>query len=59
MALPNVQPQLIIAANGGSKNTKKEQQADIVRTKGLKAAYEDAKTAPNAEIRLLTLTNEN
>jgi putative component of toxin-antitoxin plasmid stabilization module len=44
--------QLILCTNGGSKNTKKEQQADITRAKSLQQQYLTAKTTPGANFTL-------
>ena len=44
--------QLILCTNGGSKNTKKEQQADIARAKSLQQQYLTAKTTPSANFTL-------
>ena len=54
---PKFSPTLIIAANGGTKNTKKEQISDISRARKLKAQYEQAKTC--TEIELIPLPDEN
>jgi putative component of toxin-antitoxin plasmid stabilization module len=40
--------QLILCTNGGSKNTQKEQQADIARAKSLRQQYLAAKESPDA-----------
>jgi len=55
--LPGLQPQLVIATNGGSKNTKKEQQADIARAKLLRCRYLESKL--RAKIRLIILPHES
>lgn len=44
--------QLILCTNGGSKNTKKEQQADIARAKSLQQQYLTAKTTQSATFTL-------
>lgn len=44
--------QLILCTNGGSKNTKKEQQADIARAKSLRQQYLAAKESPDAHFTL-------
>ncbi|MGZ0654508.1 hypothetical protein ACWPKS_02785 [Coraliomargarita sp. W4R72] len=44
--------QLILCTNGGSKNTKKEQQADIARAKSLRQQYLAAKESPDANFTL-------
>jgi len=58
-SLPGLQPQLIIATNGGTKNTAKEQQRDIARAINLKTRYEQAKSAPSTAIKLIILPHEN
>ncbi len=44
--------QLILCTNGGSKNTKKEQQADINRAKTIRADYLAAKSNPKAQFTI-------
>lgn len=41
---------LILCTNGGKKNTKRGQQADIAFAKKCKATYLDAKLAPNTRL---------
>jgi hypothetical protein len=55
--LPGLQPQLVIATNGGSKNTRKEQQIDFARARLLRHRYLESK--PRAKIRLIILPHEN
>jgi hypothetical protein len=57
--IPGLKPQLIIASNGGTRNTRKGQNADIAKAKQLKARYLEAKQRPHAKIRLITLEHEN
>lgn len=57
--VPGLKPQLIIASNGGTKNTRKAQQADIARAKALRARYLAAKVQPATKIRLIVLPHEN
>jgi hypothetical protein len=57
--LPGLKPQLIIATNGGTKNTKKDQDSDIARAQAQKRRYELAKEVPGVKIRLNVLKNEN
>jgi ABC-type Fe3+-hydroxamate transport system substrate-binding protein len=52
-------PQLIIATNGGTKNNKKEQQADIARTQSLRNRYLAAKKVSTTRFRLKLLDHEN
>ncbi len=42
--------QLILCTNGGTKNSKKEQQSDIAKAKALKKKYEAAKTNPKSNL---------
>ncbi len=44
--------QLILCTNGGKKNNKREQQADIKRAKRIKADYLAAKSNPNAKFTI-------
>jgi hypothetical protein len=44
--------QLILCTNGGTKNTKKEQQSDIDRAKSIKADYFTAKSNPEASFTI-------
>ncbi len=55
--LHGLQPQLIIATNGGKKN--KGQQGDIKRAQLRHRTYLAAKAQPNVKIRLITLSNED
>jgi hypothetical protein len=55
--LPGLQPQLILATNGGRKNS--GQQADINRAKLIRARYFNDKTKPGVTIRLITLPDED
>ena len=57
--IPGLTPQLIIASNGGTKNSRKEQDADIAKARRLRFRYLEAKRLPNAKIRLITLDHEN
>lgn len=57
--VPGLKPQLIIASNGGTKNTRKDQKADIARAQSLRARYLAAKSQSTTKIRLLTLSHEN
>lgn len=43
----NLGPQLVIATNGGKKNTAKEQNADIARARSIQERYQFAKSNPN------------
>jgi len=54
-----LKPQLIVACNGGTKNTCKEQNADIAKARRLRSRYLEAKSLPNAKIRLILLHHEN
>lgn len=45
--------QLILCTNGGKKNTKKEQNADIQKAKKIKANYIAAKSDPSTEFTLI------
>jgi hypothetical protein len=56
--LPELKPQLIIATNGGTKNTKKEQSQDIAKALSIKQRYLALKTEANTKIKLSTLPNE-
>ena len=49
---------LILCTNGGTKNTKKEQQRDIKRAKSIKARYEAAKNNKKAQFNLEKLDHE-
>jgi putative component of toxin-antitoxin plasmid stabilization module len=55
--LPGLEPQLIIAANGGQKN--KAQQRDIKQAKLLRSRYLAERNKPDVKIRLITLPDEN
>jgi hypothetical protein len=57
--LPGLKPQLIIASNGGTKNTRKNQQADIAKAQNLRARYLAAKSQPSTKIQLILLSHEN
>lgn len=57
--ISGLKPQLIIASNGGTKNTRKQQIADIAKAQQLRSRYLDAKRVPHAKIRLITLDHEN
>ena len=57
--LPGLQPQLIIATNGGTKNTKKDQEADISRAKIIRIRYHEAKSLPDTKFQLIILDSEN
>lgn len=48
--IEGLEPQLIIATNGGKKNAKKEQNRDIERAKTLKAKYFAAKEIESTEL---------
>jgi len=50
---------LILASNGGTKNTKREQQRDIKKTQDLKTQYFDAKKDNASEFEYNLLENEN
>jgi hypothetical protein len=50
--------QLILCSNGGTKNTKREQQSDIARAKSIKQQYLSAKDSPNAYFTLEKLEEE-
>jgi len=52
-------PQLIIATNGGTKNNKKEQSSDIARASSLRKRYLAAKKIPTTRFRLQLLDHEN
>jgi hypothetical protein len=45
-------PQLIIATNGGAKNTKKQQSRDIKKARGLMERYLEAKKSPGLTITI-------
>jgi hypothetical protein len=55
---PGFKPQLIIATNGGTKNTKKEQSKDIAKAISIKQRYLALKAESNSKIKLTTLPNE-
>lgn len=57
--IPSLKPQLIIASNGGGKNTRKEQNTDIAKAKSLRRRYLEARSLSNAKIHLITLDHEN
>jgi putative component of toxin-antitoxin plasmid stabilization module len=44
--------QLILCTNGGSKNTRKEQQSDIKKAKNIKAVYFAAKSNPQVKFTI-------
>lgn len=56
---PELSPKLIIATNGGTKNTRKEQQANIACAKRLRERYLAAKNQPTTQLKLIILENEN
>lgn len=57
--IEGLDPQLIIATNGGTKNNKKEQQTDIARAKSLRNRYLAAKKISTTRFRLHLLDYEN
>jgi hypothetical protein len=57
--LPDCKPQLIIATNGGTKNTKKEQSQDIAKAISIKQRYLALKAESSSKIKLTTLPNEH
>ncbi len=50
--------QLILCTNGGTKNTKKEQQSDIARAQSIKQQYLVAKQSLSANFTLAKLPDE-
>jgi hypothetical protein len=50
---------LIIASNGVTKNTRKNQQADIAKAQNLRSRYLAAKSQPSTKIQLILLSHEN
>lgn len=58
--IENLGPQLVIATNGGKKNTAKEQSADIARARSLKERYQFAKSHPTQSFfELIDSPDEN
>jgi hypothetical protein len=57
--IEGLDPQLIIATNGGTKNNKKEQQTDIARAQSLRSRYLAAKLVSTTRFRLHLLDYEN
>lgn len=57
--LPGLEPQLIIATNGGTKNTRREQNADIARAADIRLRYLEAKSGVGVKIQLITLDHED
>ena len=51
-------PCLIIATNGGGKNTKKEQNRDIKKASKIKAEYFEAKKLDTTELNYQKLTKD-
>ncbi len=56
--LPGFKPQLIIATNGGTKNTEKDQSKDIAKALSIKQRYLALKAESSSKIKLTTLPNE-
>lgn len=50
--------QLILCSNGGSKNTKREQQNDIAHAKAMKQQYLAAQQSSSANFTLVKLKEE-
>ena len=50
---------LIIATNGGKKNTPKEQDSDIRRAKEIRKRYRKAKEDPETTLEYIELPNED
>lgn len=57
--LPGLEPQLIIATNGGTKNTPKEQRADIAKAAAIRVRYLRTKKVTGVKIQLITLDHED
>lgn len=57
--IEGLSPKLIIATNGGTKNTKREQQSDIKRASQIKGRYFAAKAQPGTTLNYQELDHEH